>query len=501
MKFRTEDGSIGTIHGDREVAAECDNTSLALRKKSRDAAGIFLADLDARQDGQPRPEPEGDMEKLQIGPTKEEYTFINRNLPYDLKEDLSQFLKQNRDLFTFTPADMPGINPDLMSHRVAVDPKAKPVAQRRQKMSPDRAGEVKRMEAGKFLGFMITQRGVEANPEKCRAVLEMTSPKNLNDIQKLTGRLTALSRFLGASAQKRVLAKPPVLAKPQTGETLYLYLSITEEALAGALIRKNEKKEQKPVYFISKVLQDTETRYSCLEKLAFALLTASQRLRQYFQAHPVTIRTDQAVKQVLQKADLAGRMLAWSIELSQFQIKFEPRNAIKAQALADFIAEMTPRNSTPKSWKLHVDGSSNITSGGARVILESQNGVVIEQSVRYEFPVSNNQAEYEALLAGLTLAKEVGAKVLEVNTDSQVVSSQINGDYQTRDPLLQQNLAKINKLKERFEHVTIQHVPRERNARADLLSKLASTKPVHGNKSLIQEVIKSPSISTTTNAY
>ncbi|RYQ85682.1 hypothetical protein Ahy_B10g105268 isoform A [Arachis hypogaea] len=142
--FRTDDGSVGTIHGDREVAAECDNTSLALRKKSRDAAGVFLADLDARQDGQPRPEPEGDMEKLQIGPTKDEYTFINRNLPYDLKEELSQLLKQNRDLFAFTPADMPGISPDLMSHRLAVDPKAKPIAQRRRKMSPDRATEVKK---------------------------------------------------------------------------------------------------------------------------------------------------------------------------------------------------------------------------------------------------------------------------------------------------------------------------------------------------------------------
>ncbi|XP_072077808.1 uncharacterized protein [Arachis hypogaea] len=144
MKFRTDDGSVGTIHGDREVATECDNTSLALRKKSRDAAGVFLADLDARQDGQPRPEPEGNMEKLQIGPTKEEYTFINRNLPYDLKEELSQLLKQNRDLFAFTPADMPGISPDLMSHRLAVDTKAKPVAQRRRKMSSDRAAEVKK---------------------------------------------------------------------------------------------------------------------------------------------------------------------------------------------------------------------------------------------------------------------------------------------------------------------------------------------------------------------
>ncbi|XP_072054354.1 uncharacterized protein [Arachis hypogaea] len=145
--------------------------------------------------------------------------------------------------------------------------------------------------------------------------------------------------------------------------------------------------------------------------------------------------------------------------------------------MADFITEMTPGNPTPETWKLHVYGSSNTTSDGAGVILESQNGIVIEQSVRYEFPVSNNQAEYEALLAGLILAKEVWAKILEVCSDSQVVSSQVNGDYQIRDPLLQQYLTKVNKLKEEFDQVTIQHIPREQNARADLLSKLVRTKP------------------------
>ncbi|XP_015961029.1 uncharacterized protein LOC107485001 [Arachis duranensis] len=572
------------------------------------------------------------MEKLQIGPTKEEYTFINRNLPYDFKEDLSQLLKQNRDLFAFTPADMPGINPDLMSHRLAVDPKAKPVAQRRRKMSPDRAAEIKRqvkalLEANfirelpyttwlanvvlvkksngkwrmcvdytdlnkacpkdafplpnidglvdtasghRYLSFMDAYSGYNQilmhrpDEEKivfitpdgtyCYTVMPF-SLKNagatyqrlvnkifqnlsgsklevyiddmlakiesgeqlINDLKVIMNTLRKhqmrlnpakcafgmeAGKFLGSFQHfKRVLTEPPILAKHQTGETLYLYLSITEEALAAALIRENEKKEQKPVYFISKVLQDVETRYSCLEKLAFALLTAARRLRQYFQAHPMTVRTDQVVKQVLQKPDLVGRMLAWSIEVSQFQIKLEPQNAIKAQAMADFIAEMTLGKLTSESWKLHVDGSSNVTYGGAGVILESQNGITIEQSVRYEFPVSNNQAEYEALLAGLALAREVRAKILEVNTDSHVVSSQINGDYQTRDPLLQQYLAKVNKLKEGFEHVTIQHVPRERNARADLLSKLASTKPGHGNKLLIQEVVKSPFVSTTTNAH
>ncbi|XP_016195923.1 uncharacterized protein LOC107636971 [Arachis ipaensis] len=81
MKFTAEDGSIGTIHGDREIAVECDNASLALRKKSRNAAGIFLADLDARQDGQPRPEPEGDMEKIANRANQRRIYFHQQELP------------------------------------------------------------------------------------------------------------------------------------------------------------------------------------------------------------------------------------------------------------------------------------------------------------------------------------------------------------------------------------------------------------------------------------
>ncbi|XP_072064170.1 uncharacterized protein [Arachis hypogaea] len=208
MKFIADDGSIATIHGDRKVAAECDNTSLALRKKSHDATGIFLADLDARQDGQPRPEPEGDMEKLQIGRTKDEYTFINRNLPYDLKENLSQFLKQNRDLFAFTPADMPGIDPNLMSHRLAIDPKAKPVAQRRRKMSQDRAAEVRRqvkalLEANfirelPYTTWLVNVVLVKKSNEKWRICIDYTNlnkacPKDAFSLPNIDGLVDAAS--------------------------------------------------------------------------------------------------------------------------------------------------------------------------------------------------------------------------------------------------------------------------------------------------------------------
>ncbi|XP_072084544.1 uncharacterized protein [Arachis hypogaea] len=164
--------------------------------------------------------------------------------------------------------------------------------------------------------------------------------------------------------------------------------------------------------------------------------------------------------------------------------------------MADFLEEVIgdPPEETGTRWKLHVDGASNQTSGGAVVILESPAGVIYEQSTKFEFPVSNNQTEYEALLGGLTLAREVGATRLEVCSDSQVVTSQVNGSYQARHPLLQKYLEKVRELTREFQEVTVQHVPRERNIRADLLSKLASTKPGAGNRSLIQGMVKEPTV-------
>nr|XP_025685154.1 uncharacterized protein LOC112785947 [Arachis hypogaea] len=246
---------------------------------------------------------------------------------------------------------------------------------------------------------------------------------------------------------KEILAAPPVLGKPKAGEPLYLYLAVTEEALAAVLVRE-EGKAQQLIYFVSRALQGAELRYSKLEKLALALLTSSRRLRQYFQGHRVIVRTDQAIRQVLQKPDLAGRMMTWAIELSQYDMQYEPRHAIKAQAMADFLVEVTgdPHEETGTRWRLHIDGASNQTSGGAGVILESPVGVIYEQSTKFEFPVSNNQAEYEALLGGLTLAREVGVTRLEVCSDSQVVTSQVNGSYQARDPLLQKYLEKVREL-------------------------------------------------------
>ncbi|MCH79596.1 hypothetical protein A2U01_0000348 [Trifolium medium] len=178
--------------------------------------------------------------------------------------------------------------------------------------------------AGKFLGFYLTERGIEANSDKCRAFTEFPTPDSKKSIQSLNGMLTSLSRFCEQALQhlKKALSEPPVLSRPEVEEVevvLYLYIAVSTEAVSDALIRETTE-GQKPVYFTRKALQGPEIRYQQIEKVALALIIAARRLRQYFLAHTIVVRTDQPIKALLARPDMAGRMLKWSVELSEFDI-------------------------------------------------------------------------------------------------------------------------------------------------------------------------------------
>ncbi|XP_019435874.1 PREDICTED: uncharacterized protein LOC109342323 [Lupinus angustifolius] len=318
------------------------------------------------------------------------------------------------------------------------------------------------VEAGKFLGFLLTSRGIEANPSKFQAIIDMRSPRIIKEVQQLNGRLSALSS--GVQNFQTIFGRPPILSKPVPNEVLYVYLAVSDEAVAAVLIRETPE-VQNPVYFTSKALQGPE------------------------------LRTNQSIRQILHKPELAGRMITSSIELSQFDIRFEPRTAIKSQVLSDFMAELTaPEGDRERVWTIFVDGSSNPRGSGAGNLLEEGQGVTIEHSLTFMFPTSNNQAEYEACIAGLQLAKEVGAHNVLICSDSQLAVSQITGAYQTKDTLLGKYLLKVKELMADFDEAIIQHVPRESNARADILSKLASTKCLGNNRSVVQGTLYHPCI-------
>nr|KYP76697.1 Transposon Ty3-I Gag-Pol polyprotein [Cajanus cajan] len=195
---------------------------------------------------------------------------------------------------------------------------------------------------GKFLGFMLSKRGIEANPDKCQAIVNMRSPRNVKEVQRLAGCIASLSRFLPCMVEKSrpimtllkkarmfqwteeceasfqnfkaILAARPLLAKPNPQLDMIIYISVSDKAISAVIVQ--EQTEQMSVYFVSRVLQDAETRYQHLEKTVLALVHTARRLRHYFQSHRIIVRTDCPMMKVLRKPELAGQMVAWSIELS-----------------------------------------------------------------------------------------------------------------------------------------------------------------------------------------
>ncbi|KAG7552308.1 Ribonuclease H-like superfamily [Arabidopsis thaliana x Arabidopsis arenosa] len=337
--------------------------------------------------------------------------------------------------------------------------------------------------SGEFLGYIVTKRGIEANPNQINAFLNMPSPKNFKEVQRLTGRIAALNRFISRSTDKSLpfyqilkgnrflwdekceeafgqlkayLTTPPVLSKPEVDEKLYLYVSLSKHAVSGVLVRE-DRGEQKPIYYISKSITDPETRYTMMEKLALAVVTSARKLRPYFQSHPIEILTNQPLRTILHSPNQSGRLAKWAVELSEYDIEYKSRVSMKAQVLADFLTELpvlgTPEQPENQTWKLYVDGSSSKQGSGVGIKLESPTSKILEQSFRLLFNASNNEAEYEALIAGLRLAQGVGAEEVVAYCDSQLVVNQFNGDYEAKDLRMEAYLEVVKGLEQQRVNV------------------------------------------------
>ena len=217
---------------------------------------------------------------------------------------------------------------------------------------------------------------------------------------------------------------------------MYLYLAVTLHAVSSALIRE-EGRVQKPVYYTSRAFRGVEARYPQIKKLAFALIIASRKLRHYFQVHVINIMTDHPLKKAMNKLEAAGQLIQYLL-----------RHAIKAQALADFIAEFTPSHNDlevveDKKWIIHMDGSSTQHAGGIGVVLQSLEGDKLTYKVRLQYQATNNEVEYEALLKGLELAKSINAESILILGDSQLVMGQVNGTCETKEERMKKYLEKV----------------------------------------------------------
>ncbi|XP_028125251.1 uncharacterized protein LOC114322185 [Camellia sinensis] len=375
---------------------------------------------------------------------------------------------------------------------------------------------------GKFLGYMVTHRGIEANPDQIKAIQDLEVLTKAKELQKLAGMAAALNQFISKSSDrmkpffqllrkmaefewsceciealqslKRYLSIPPLLSTPEPGEEL-------------------------------KTLLDAETRYLPLEKLAYVLLIASRKLQHYFQGHTINVLTEFPLRSVFSRADFSGRIAKWAVELGEFDIRYQPGTAIKAQVLADFVVEFAPTQSTEprnpslaqvpriteqgkpcasEAWKLfignifqlYVDGSFNNRGSGTGVVLISPEGFIWEQTLRLGWKASNNEAEYEALLVGLRSAEHFSAEQLLVFSDSQLVVNQLSGVFETQDERMAMYAGKAKDLLKNFQSIRVERISRDKNSHADALVCLDSSVDTKDARKVWVEFVPEPSIAS-----
>ncbi|KFK22352.1 hypothetical protein AALP_AAs59708U000100, partial [Arabis alpina] len=282
-----------------------------------------------------------------------------------------------------------------------------------------------------------------------------------------------------------------------------MYTAVSSTAVSAVLVRE-ERGEQKPIFYVSKTLTDAETRYPQLEKLALSVVMAARKLRPYFQSHSIIVLSTFPLRSVLHSPSQSGRLAKWAVELSEYDIEYRGRSCAKSQVLANFLVELpegdTAKESTSQEvassgeWQLHVDGSSSKSGSGVGVRLTSPTGEILEQSFRLGFRASNNNAEYEAILAGLRLAHALNITEISVFSDSQLVVNQFSGEYATKDESMEAYLVLAKALSAQFTKFTLTRIPRGENVNADALANLASTSNPALKRIIPVEFIEFPSI-------
>ena len=216
-------------------------------------------------------------------------------------------------------------------------------------------------------------------------------------------------------------------------EVLFAYIAVVFYAISFVLIRVDSG-IQRPVYYVSKSLNEIEVRYLPLEKAILAVVHAIRKLPHYFQAHTVVVLTQLPLKSILKSADYTGRIAKWGTILGAFDIKYMPCTSIKGQVLADLVAEfaecleeMDVENHNmgersvgvvfvqyPMPWELYMDKAANQRGSRVGLVLVSLENIAIEKSLRLSFSAMNNETEYEALLMGMMMVQKIGGKAVKV---------------------------------------------------------------------------------------
>jgi hypothetical protein len=300
---------------------------------------------------------------------------------------------------------------------------------------------------GKVLGYLVSVRAIEANPNKINAIVHMKLPRSRKEVQRLTGRIASLNRFMAKlverslpffkvlkgsgsfewgqeqqqafDALKEYIQKLSMLASPQSDQPLILHVSATHTTVSVAHVQERETSRegrklshQVPIYFISEALAVSNEYNSEMEKICYAIVMSARKLRHYFKAHRIRVLTNQPLNDIFGNRDSSGRIGKWAVELSEHVIDFEKWSATKSQVQEDFIVDWIEPSSytectvidTPL--QVYGDGAWGVFGAGVAAILKSPSGTRMWYATWLQFMIeadkcSINIVEYEAVLLDL----------------------------------------------------------------------------------------------------
>jgi hypothetical protein len=226
---------------------------------------------------------------------------------------------------------------------------------------------------GQLLGCMVSKRGIQANPQKIEALRRMQPPSSRKEVQRLSGKIASLNRFISKAAERSLpffkvlransifqwgveqqqafedlrnyLEEAAVMSKPSSKADLLLYIAATDTAVNTVLVEERMESDtlrQFPIYYVSEALSGSKLFYSEMEKMAYAVVMAKRKLRHYFQSHNISVPTGFPLRDMFENKESTGRIGKWVTELAEHVINFVSRSAIKSQVLADFVADWTP---------------------------------------------------------------------------------------------------------------------------------------------------------------
>jgi hypothetical protein len=286
---------------------------------------------------------------------------------------------------------------------------------------------------GKVLGCLVSTKGIEANPDKIKALIEMQDLVSVKDVQKLIGRVAALNRFILRVAERslsffRVLrssknfqwpetqkqafqelkdyfSNMTKLCPPEPRSPLLLYVSASNSAVSAVIVQEKEEEgkfKQIPVYFASEALSGSKLFYSELEKIAYAVIMAARKLRHYFEGHRIRVITNQPLNDLFANKEASTRIIKWGAELSKYIVDFERRREIKSQVLADFVVYWTSPTHNPGEeiltpWVVQCDGAWCHEGVGISAVVTSPMGVMIRYTARLIFADNEFHEQYNGI--------------------------------------------------------------------------------------------------------